>query len=88
MRNFFLTVWGFFDSLRRDTPPGVSLCLCRGIQHIFNENAVAGGGVIDQHVGHGANELAVLDNGRAGHECVKYRTKLFTILFEFVMNSV
>ena len=36
--------------------------LCRCIQHIFNENAVTGGGVVDQYVGHGADELAVLYN--------------------------
>ena len=43
---------------------------CR-FQHIFDEDSVAGGGVIDQHMGHGADELAVLDNGAARHADVK-----------------
>ena len=40
-------------------------------QHVFDEDAVAGGGVIDQDVGDGADEVSVLDNGRAGHADVK-----------------
>ena len=47
------------------------LLLCRKIphlvEHIFNENAVAGGGVVDKNVGHGADQLAVLENGTAAH---------------------
>ena len=38
------------------------------IQHIFDEDAVAGGGVIDQDMVDGADELAVLDDGTAAHE--------------------
>ena len=58
-------------NIRRDTPGGVSLHLCRRIQHIFDKNAIAGGGVIDQDVGHGAHQFAVLNNRRAGHADVK-----------------
>ena len=41
------------------------LALCGGVQHIFDEDAVAGGGVIYKHMGHGADEFAVLDDGGA-----------------------
>ena len=40
-----------------------------GREHVFDENAVSDGGVIDEHVGDGTNELAVLYNGAAAHEC-------------------
>ena len=41
------------------------LCCC--IEHIFDEDAVAGGGIVDEHMGHCADQLAVLDDGTAGH---------------------
>ena len=37
----------------------------RGVEYIFNENAVARGQIVDEHVGHRADKLSVLDNGRA-----------------------
>ena len=55
--------------------------LCCRVQHIFDENAVAGGGVVDQYVGHGAHQFTVLNDRRAGHLCVKDKTKIFTNLF-------
>ena len=33
------------------------------IQHIFNENAVARVGVIDEHVGHRTYDFSILENG-------------------------
>ena len=39
------------------------------IQHIFYENAVSRCRIVDQHVGHRADKLAVLDDRRAAHEC-------------------
>ena len=36
-------------------------------QHIFDKNTVAHGGVVDKDMGDCADELAVLDNGGAGH---------------------
>ena len=41
--------------ISRDTPGGVSLHLCRSIQHVFDEDTVAGGGVVNQDVGDGAD---------------------------------
>ena len=41
--------------------------LCRCIQHIFDENAVACGRVVYKDVGDGADEVSVLDDGAAGH---------------------
>ena len=40
---------------------------CR-IQHIFDEDPVAHGWVVDKDVGHGDDEFAVPDNGAAGQE--------------------
>ena len=42
-----------------------------GIEHIFDENAVAGGWVVDKDVGHRTHQFAVLDDGTAGHADVK-----------------
>ena len=44
-----------------------SLLSCR-FQHIFNENSIPGIGVVDEHMGHSADQFAVLDNRRARHE--------------------
>ena len=38
---------------------------CR-IQHVFDEDAVATGWVVDQDVGDGADQFSVLDDGGAG----------------------
>ena len=37
------------------------------VQHIFDEDAVAGGGVVHKDVGNSADKLSVLDDGRTGH---------------------
>ena len=37
----------------------------RGVQHIFDEDAVAACGVVYKHVGDRADELAVLNDGGA-----------------------
>ena len=53
-------------------------------QHIFNENSVARGGIVDEDVGDSSYELAVLDDGRAAHECVQEGTifnRNFMIIF-------
>ena len=53
-------------------PVGNGLCaipiLRRRIKHIFNKDAVARCGVIDQNMGDGTDKLAVLDDGASGHE--------------------
>ena len=41
-----------------------------GSQHFFDEDAVAGGGIGDKDMGDRADDLAVLENGAAAHECV------------------
>ena len=40
-------------------------------QHVFDEDAVAAGGVAHQNVGHRADELSVLENGASAHADVK-----------------
>ena len=39
----------------------------RGVQHIFDKNPIARGGVVYHHVRDRADELAVLDDGGAAH---------------------
>ena len=34
----------------------------RGGEHVFDKDAVTRGGVIDEHVGHRSDQLAVLDD--------------------------
>ena len=48
------------------------------IQHIFNEDPVARGGVVHKDMSHSAHQLAVLNDRTAGHECVKADTTLFS----------
>ena len=38
-----------------------------GVEHVFNENAISRGGVIDEDVGDSADKLAVLDDRRTRH---------------------
>ena len=44
-------------------------CLCHGhicrVEHILDEYTVADGGIVNENMGHGADELTVLQNGRA-----------------------
>ena len=60
---------GLYNSQAHTTWCGLSLC-CR-VQHIFDEYTISGGGVVDQHVGHGADEFAILNDRAAGHADVK-----------------
>ena len=39
-------------------------------------------------MGHRADELTVLDDGTAAHECVKCRTKLFSIFSDIFLKYV
>ena len=38
-------------------------------EHILNENAVSCGGIVYENVGYRSDELTVLYDGRARHEC-------------------
>ena len=53
------------------------------VQHIFGENAVARGGFVDEHMRYRSDELAVLDDGGARHECGQVGT---TILYSFQID--
>ena len=58
--------------------PFSSSCQHRHIdQHILGKDPVARGGVIDQDVGHGADELAVLNDRAARQVCGQLRTTSF-----------
>ena len=51
-------------------------------QHVFGEDAVARGGVVDEDVGDGAHQLAVLDDGRAAHplhDAPRHRQKVVVL---------
>ena len=41
------------------------------IQHVFNEDAISGGGVVDEDVGDSADQFAILNDGTAAHADVK-----------------
>ena len=58
------------------------------VQHIFNKDSVSGGRIVDKDVSNGADQFSVLDDGRAGHECVKCRTKLFSIFSDIFLKYV
>ena len=45
--------------------------LCCRIEHIFNKDTVSRCGVVDQDMGHGTDQFAVLDDGATGHADVK-----------------
>ena len=42
--------------------------LCRRVQHIFDEDAIAGSRIVYENVGYCAHQLAVLEDGTARHE--------------------
>ena len=63
-------------ALRATLPKGegfgaINPNLCRGVQHVFNENAISGSGIVNKNMSNGTDELAVLDDGTAGHADVK-----------------
>ena len=59
---------------KKSTREGAFSLLRHSGEHIFDENAVAAGGVAHKDVGHRADELAVLNNGAAAHFCVNIGT--------------
>ena len=56
---------------KRERHTGRSLHLCCRIQHILDKDAVAGGGIIDENMGHRAHQFSILYNRTAGHADVK-----------------
>ncbi len=58
------------------------------IQHIFNKDSISSIWLIYQNMSNGADEFAVLDDRGAGHECVKCRTKLFSIFSDIFLKYV
>ena len=51
------------------------------IQHIFNENSVSHAGIVYHNVCDRADELSVLNDGAAAHECGQEGTTLFNEKF-------
>ena len=37
------------------------------LQHIFNKNAISAGGVLDENVSNGADQLSILNDGASAH---------------------
>ena len=61
---------------------GLQHLLCEtldGGEHILHKDAVAARGVIDEHVGNSADDLAVPDQRRARQVCGQERTTNFVI---------
>ena len=42
--------------------------LFRRMQHVFDKNAIPSGGGVDEHMGHRADQLAILNDRGAAHE--------------------
>ena len=65
--------------------------LSRRIQHVFDENAVPPCRVIYENMGHGANQLAVLNDRTTGHEGLSLGTTLgenyLTVTLYFFVKS-
>ena len=87
----FLPVLRYFSEKAKHSHKGqpsasasLSAHLCRRLQHIFDEDAVALRGVVNQDMGNGADEFAVLDDGTAGHADVKCGTKEFCVFLQFL----
>ena len=55
--------------------------LARLIQHIFNKYTVSRFRIVDEDVCHRADQLAVLDDRAARHECGQVRTTNFVSFF-------
>jgi hypothetical protein len=53
----------------------------RRVQHILDENAVSRSGIVYHYVRYRSDELAVLDDRRARHECGQDRTTKFVSFF-------
>lgn len=57
-------------------------------EHLFDENAVAAGGVVYEDAGDRADDLSVLNDRGAAHECGQAGTtvfyKLLTVLHYFI----
>ena len=55
--------------------------MCGG-EHVLDKYPISRGGIVDEDVGHGSHQLAVLNDGGAGHECGQQRAttihKVFT----------
>jgi len=45
--------------------------LCSSVQHIFNEDSVTHGGIIDQNMGNSPYQFSILYKGTAAHADVK-----------------
>ena len=53
--------------IRKDIAFSLGCQISHLIEHILNKNSISTRGIVDQHVGDGSDELAVLDDGRARH---------------------
>ena len=54
-------------------------CLSRRVQHVLDKNAVAPGGVIDQHMGHCSHNAAILQNWAIRSRVIAIRDNSFLV---------
>ena len=86
VRDSFLFNFAFYGPSWTPVPTILGLRCLRHrdiccVQHVFDKYAIPSGGIIYEHVRHRADELAVLNDGRAAHECGQERTTLFNEKF-------
>ncbi len=55
-------------------------------EHILNKDSVASGGILHQHMGHGAHEFAVLNDRSAAHGHVNTGVKDFSRFLEKIIS--
>ena len=70
--------------LRRATSLCTREALGRGVEHIFDEDAVARCGIVYKNMGDCADQFAVLNDGAAAHADVKCGTKIFCVFLQIL----
>ena len=83
------------DELAKNLPvEEIVIALCRDVQHIVNKNTIPSCGVVYLHMGNGTHQFSILDDRRAGHVRVKYRTKnqvnqntLYVLFFRILLGG-
>ena len=66
----------------------LSKLLSCSIQHVLDEDPVSPRRIIHQDVRDRSHQFAVLNDGTTTHECVKCRTKLFSIFSDIFLKYV
>ena len=64
------------------------MMLSRRVQHILDKDPISSCWVIYQNMGHGSNDLPILNDRTSAHECVNIGTTLFLIFSNFLIRHI